>query len=282
MIKICLLFIVFFSVLFSQPGACYDFSIEPNVAWQGKVLNIKLVSAEEIAGVKARFLNQDFKLFKAGDDYQGVVGVPLNQKPGHYNLRLIITNKDGKTKELTKRLKVWATRFPFSKFWLKPSKNKLRKRSLINEEWAQIEKVLRVENSGQLWQGKFAKPVKGGISQGFGHRQIINGKGAGSHRGMDLAVLNATKVFAPNNGKVVFAKRLSAFGGTMVLDHGQGIHTLYFHLSKLIAPVRKIVTKGELIALSGDSGISSGPHLHWGMSVHNLRVDPMQWVKYEI
>ncbi|MBU1026470.1 MAG: M23 family metallopeptidase [Candidatus Margulisbacteria bacterium] len=256
--------------------------VNPSIAWQGKVLSVKLVSAEGVAGVKARFLNQDFKLFRTSDDYHGVVGVPLNQKPGYYNLKLIITRADGKTQNLTKQLKVWATRFSFSKFWLKPSKNKLRRRSLINEEWAQIEKVLRIEEDNQFWLGKFAKPVKGKISQGFGHKQIINGRGAGSHRGTDFAVLNGTKVFAPNYGKVVFAKKLSAFGGTMVLDHGQGIHTLYFHLSKLIAPIGKVVTRGELIALSGNSGISSGPHLHWGMSVHNLRVDAMQWVKHEI
>ena len=68
----------------------------------------------------------------------------------------------------------------------------------------------------------------------------------------------------------------------MVVDHGQGIHTLYFHLSRFVAEVGQNVSKGAVIAFSGNSGVSSGPHLHWGMSVQNLRVDPMQWVKYEM
>ena len=88
-----------------------------------------------------------------------------------------------------------------------------------------------------------------------------------------------TKVKAANNGKVVFAQKLSAFGGTIVIDHGQGVHTLYFHLSKFLAVVGQEVSKGTVIALSGNSGISSGPHLHWGMSVHDLRVNPLQWTK---
>jgi murein DD-endopeptidase MepM/ murein hydrolase activator NlpD len=212
----------------------------------------------------------------------GIIGVPIDQKPGYYDLKLIITYKYGRTETRMKRMKVWTTRFPFSKFWLRPSKNKLRSPKIVNNEWAQIEKVLIVKDPNQHWKGKFLSPVGGTMSQGFGHRQIINNKRAGSHRGVDYAVLVGTKVRSPNSGKVVFVKRLQAFGSTLVLDHGQGIHSLYFHLSRIFPKIGDEVKKGDIIALSGDSGVSSGAHLHWGMSVHNLRVDPLQWVKYEI
>ncbi|MFH1683452.1 MAG: M23 family metallopeptidase [Candidatus Margulisiibacteriota bacterium] len=256
--------------------------VDPPIAWQGKVVKVKLVSAEGITRVSGSFLGKNFKYFKTGDDFKGVVGVPINQKTGQYNLQLIVTRDDGSTEKIVKKIKVWATKFPFTKFWLKPARNKLRAKQIIDDEWGQIDKVLRVEASQQLWGGKFSWPAEGRISQGFGHRQIINGKRSGNHRGVDVAVITGTKIKAPNHGKVVFAKRLKAFGGTIVLDHGQGIHTLYFHLSKLISPVGEAVEKGDIIGLSGNSGISSGAHLHWGMSVHNLRVDPMQWMKYDI
>jgi murein DD-endopeptidase MepM/ murein hydrolase activator NlpD len=113
----------------------------------------------------------------------------------------------------------------------------------------------------------------------FGTQEYVNRKKRGQHRGFDIAVPIGTKVKAANNGKVVFAQKLAAFGGTVVLDHGQGVHTLYFHLSRFLVDVGQAVGKGEGIALSGNSGISSGPHLHWGMSVHNLRVDPNQWTR---
>ncbi|MBU0672442.1 MAG: M23 family metallopeptidase [Candidatus Margulisbacteria bacterium] len=254
----------------------------PTVAWQGKVVAVRLISAESVSEVSGSFLGNKFNCYRSGDDYQGVVGVPIDQKVGHYDLKLFITKNDGTKTEISKKMKVWETRFPFSRFWLKPARNKLRARNIINNEWAEIEQVLQVEGQEKLWQGKFSWPVKARVSQGFGHREIINGKRAGNHRGLDIAVISGTKIIAPNSAKVVFAKRLKAFGGTLVLDHGQGIHTLYFHLSKLIAKVGDEVGKGELIALSGNSGISSGAHLHWGMSAHNLRVDPLQWTKYEI
>jgi len=276
-----LLIFLLFSFFLSVSWA-YELSTSSPVAWQGKVLTVKLLSPEGIARVDASFLDQTFQCYKNGDDFKGVIGVPTDQKTGYYDLKLIVTGEDGKVEDIDKEMKVWATKFPFSKFWLPPSRDKLRTKEIIDEEWAQIEKVLLVEEAAQLWKGKFSLPVEGRVSQGFGHRQIINGKRSGNHKGMDLAVFTGTKVFAPNSGKVVFAKKLKAFGGTLVLDHGQGIHTLYFHLSKFLASVGEEVEEGALIALSGNSGISSGPHLHWGMSVHNLRVDPMQWVKYEI
>lgn len=257
-------------------------NIDPPIAWQGKIIKVRVASAEGIASVSGVFIKKKFKCYRSGDDFKGVVGVPINQKTGHYNLRLIVTRNDGSTEKIVKKLKVWATKFPFTKFWLKPARNKLRARKTINDEWGQVAKTLIIEGQKQLWGGKFAWPTKGPISQGFGHRQIINGKRSGNHRGIDIAVPSSTKIFAPNAGKIVFAKRLKAFGGTIVLDHGQGIHTLYFHLSKFVAKIGTPVNKGELIAYSGNSGISSGPHLHWGMSVHDLRVDPKQWMKNEI
>ena len=267
---------------FSSAAAELVIETDPQIAWQGKVLVVRLISAEGISSVYGQFIDQTFQCYQIGDDFRGVVGIPLNQKTGNYILNLFVTRNDGTVMDINKETKVWATKFPFSEFWLKPSRNKLRSKEIVNTEWAEIEKVLVVEDPVQSWKGRFAFPVEGRVSQGFGHREIINGKRAGNHRGVDFAVINGTEIKAPNAGKVVFVKRLQAFGGTMVLDHGQGIHTLYFHLSKMLAEVGQNVEKNDIIALSGNSGISSGPHLHWGISVHNLRVDPMQWVKYDI
>ncbi|NQT30010.1 MAG: M23 family metallopeptidase [Candidatus Saganbacteria bacterium] len=277
-------FFIFLLCLFCSSSFCAvaaELVVDPEIAWQGKIITIRLVSieAEQVSG---QFLNQEFYCYRSGDDYYGVVGVPVNQKTGYYDLDLIVTRKDGQTQAITRTLKVWATKFPFSKFWLPPARSKLRAKEIVEDEWAQIEKLLLVEDKTKNWDGRFLMPAQKRISQGFGHRQIINGKRNGNHRGVDIAVLSGTEIMAPNGGKVVFVKKLKAFGGTIVLDHGQGIHTLYFHLSKFMAEVGDEIKKGETIALSGNSGVSSGAHLHWGMSVHNLRVDPMQWVRNEI
>ena len=255
----------------------------PEIAWQGKIIVIKITSAEAISQVKGKFLSQNFPLFKSSDDsFKGIIGIPIGQKPGYYNLNLIVTNKNGQVNDFSQKIKVEKTKFPLTTFRLKPSKDKLRSRAIIYNEWPIIEKNLLVKMPEQKWFGSFILPVNGRVSQGFGHSQIINGKRGGTHKGMDVAVPTGTRIVAPNDGKIVFTENMQAFGGTLVIDHGQGIQTLYFHLSKFLVNGGDYVKKGEPIALSGNSGISSGPHLHWGMSVHNLRVDPMQWVNYEI
>lgn len=252
----------------------------PQSVGQGKCFSVLISSSKELTVAKSTFLGRDYSLFGIGDDYRAIIGVPPEQKPGVYTLSFTITDKDGKQETIAKNIKVAATKFPSTSFWLKPAKKKLLVKDLIAEEWSKVEKVLLIENAEQAWQGRFALPAKGPTSMVFGTIERINGKRSGQHRGFDIAVPTGSKIGAANSGKVVFAEKLQAFGGTIVIDHGQGVHTLYFHLSKFLAEVGQDVTQGDIIALSGNTGISSGPHLHWGMSVHNLRVDPAQWTKY--
>lgn len=255
-------------------------SISPRVAQQGKCFSVSLTSPEAAASVTVSFLGQKVKCYQDEDSFKAIVGVAPEQRLGDYPLTLTITKDDGRREELKRTIKVGKTSFPFVSFWLKPSKKKIFTQDLIAQEWARIEKVLLVEPEQKVWVGRFTLPAKGPTSMVFGTVERVNGKPTGRHCGYDIAVPMGTRVFAANNGRVVFAERLKAFGGTIVMDHGQGVHTLYFHLSKFLSEVGQEVSKGELIALSGNSGISSGPHLHWGMSVHNLRVDPAQWTKY--
>jgi murein DD-endopeptidase MepM/ murein hydrolase activator NlpD len=278
-IIIFLLLLIYISPIFAQ-----NETIRANdEASQGKVVRVTISSTEALQSAEGSFIGQNFLLFKQGDDsFRGIVGIPIEQKPGNYTLKLFITGADGEKRALIKTIKIKKNSFPFSKFWLPPARNKLRARTIVNNEWGEIEKVLLVEDLKQRWIGSFSWPAEAAISQGFGHREIINNRPAGSHRGVDVAVPGGTKIFSPNSGKIVFTKQLKAFGGTIVIDHGQGIHTLYFHLSRFLSKVGDEVHKGDLIALSGNSGISSGAHLHWGMSVHNLRVDPVQWTEEQI
>lgn len=270
------IFLVLFGLLFLSQAHAIN-------AYQGKVFTITLNSIEANSQVKCEFINRKYSFYKTGDDrWQVIIGVPIEQKPGKYLADVIITSDQGKEKHIQKSVSIFKTQFPFSSYWLKPSRNKLRAKEIVNNEWADIEAVLLNEENQARWFDRFDLPAKAEISQGFGYRQIINNKPSGSHRGVDIAVSTGTPIHAANNGKVVFAKKLQAFGNTMVIDHGAGVHTLYFHLSKFTQDVGSFVKKGDIIALSGNTGVSSGPHLHWGMSVHNLRVDPMQWVGREV
>ena len=253
--------------------------IDAKLAKQGKCFDVKLISAEGITAASAKFLGKKIRLFKQGDDYRAIIGVPVAQKPGLYPLSLYITGDKGKIAKLDKLVRVLPYKFPHVSFWLKPEKRKLMSTPAVVDEWAVIDKPLLIEREEQAWKRNFILPASGQVSMYFGTIEKVNGKSHGRHRGCDIAVPIGTKVSAANDGTVVFAQKMTVYGGTMVVDHGQGIHTIYLHLSKFLAKVGQEVAKGEVIALSGNTGYSSGPHLHWAMSVHDLRVDPLQWTK---
>lgn len=256
-----------------------SFVTVPEVAWQGKTIAVYLPKwTGEVR--QGEFLGQRFKIYDNEINYVGYIGIPINASIGKFPVT-IYYSKDGTSHEAKYDVPVVATNFPLTRFTLSPSRNKLRAPSIVANDWEQVEKVILKESDKRLWEGKFSVPVTAPVSMSFGHREIINGKKAGNHRGVDLAAISGTKVLTPNNGVVVFAKKLKAYGGTVVVDHGQGIYTIYFHLSSFISKVGDPVEKGQPIALSGNSGISSGAHLHWAFSVHNLRVDPLQWVNNE-
>jgi murein DD-endopeptidase MepM/ murein hydrolase activator NlpD len=142
-----------------------------------------------------------------------------------------------------------------------------------------VEKTLTKENPEKFWGKNFLRPVGGIVTMAYGTREFVNKKYSARHRGIDYRAKIGTIVRAPCSGKIVFVEHLKAFGGTMVIDHGQGVQSIFFHLSKFLAEVGTSVEKGQRVAKTGNSGISTGPHLHYGLSVNNVRVDPTLWIK---
>ena len=95
--------------------------------------------------------------------------------------------------------------------------------------------------------------------------------------GVDLASLANAEVQAANNGRVIFADRMGIYGLTVVLDHGQGLASLYSHLSKIEVGIDKEVAKGDVIGLTGQTGLAGGDHLHFGIMVGGVFVNPIEW-----
>ncbi|MEO6154470.1 MAG: M23 family metallopeptidase [Thermomonas sp.] len=122
----------------------------------------------------------------------------------------------------------------------------------------------------------FIWPVQGRISGRFGNQRVYNGTPKSPHSGMDIAVPTGTPVKAPADGVITFADPgLYLTGGTVVLDHGHGISSNFLHLSRIDVKVGDSVKQGDLVAAVGATGRVTGPHLHWGMSWFETRIDPL-------
>ena len=124
------------------------------------------------------------------------------------------------------------------------------------------------------WSGNFAAPAEAAISDVFGSERIFNGKTSSPHLGLDFRVPSGTPVAAMNDGTVLLARPLYFEGNFVVVDHGQGLLTLYLHLSEFKVKEGDQVKRGEIIGLSGSTGRATGPHLHVAVRWQGTYLDP--------
>ena len=120
----------------------------------------------------------------------------------------------------------------------------------------------------------FIRPTSGKFSNSFGRKRFFNGEERAPHSGLDIPAPVGQKVIAPAAGKVVATGNYFFNGNTVMIDHGQGLISMFCHLSKINVAVGQQLKQGEILGLVGKTGRVTGPHLHWGMSLNNARIDP--------
>ena len=130
----------------------------------------------------------------------------------------------------------------------------------------------------RFWTEPFLPPVRGCVNSAYGLQRLHNGKPAGRrHLGLDMHGANGVPVRAPAGGVVRLARRLQLPGGTVGIDHGQGVLTSFYHLSRLAVKEGQKVKRGQVVAYVGSTGFATGPHLHWNVLVNGVSVNPAQW-----
>lgn len=146
----------------------------------------------------------------------------------------------------------------------------------IAREQARVSAARNRDDARSDFAEGFAWPVRGRISGRFGASRSYNGKPGAPHSGMDIAAATGTPVLAPAAGVVSFADAdLYLTGGTLLLDHGHGLSSVFLHLSRLDVQSGQRVERGERIGAVGATGRASGPHLHWGVNWFETRLDPL-------
>jgi murein DD-endopeptidase MepM/ murein hydrolase activator NlpD len=151
-------------------------------------------------------------------------------------------------------------------------------------EWDVLREILNNPSSDAIWNGVFDYPVvEPVIISNYGKKRVYYiGKRRGSsryHRGVDFRGETGDPVLAPNNGKVVLTAERVTTGNTLVLDHGQGIYSLFYHLDSILVKEGALVYKGAKVAEIGATGIAAGSHLHWSIYVNGVWVNPIDWVE---
>lgn len=200
-----------------------------------------------------------------------VVGIPLSTKPGRHaiqmqgngTLNFHVNDKQYKAQHITLNNKRQVSPNPAD---LKRIERELKEQVAVYQGFR-----AGVTPSNVILD----RPVEGGrLSSPFGLRRIFNGEERNPHSGLDFAVPTGTPVKSPASGKVVLVGDYFFNGKTVFVDHGQGFISMFCHLSAINVKVGDEVARGQVVAKVGSTGRSTGPHLHWNVSLNDVRVDP--------
>jgi murein DD-endopeptidase MepM/ murein hydrolase activator NlpD len=207
----------------------------------------------------------------------GLAGSSQETKPGTYPIELQAETKLGEAITFKRGIRVLRQRYPKVTVlkvpgrYTAPDPEQLRLIARDKEVKAEAFKTLTAERE---WKGPFQRPVAAEISDVFGVQRVFNGAVQSTHQGLDFRVPTGTPVAAVNSGTVILAQSLYFEGNCVVIDHGQGLLTLYLHLSEMRVKEGERVVKGQQIGLSGGSGRATGPHLHLAVRWQGIYLNP--------
>lgn len=278
-----ILFLVPIVLLIVQQGSLAQTNLRvdmvPKAVKQGNVCLVRVSSSQAIQSLYGEFRGEKFPLISGIQDgtYEGLVGIDLRMNPGTHMGNVIVQDEGGEIHKISFPLKVEKASFGTEKLSLPASMVHLDKKTLqrVNEEAHRLETLFQRVRGETLWRGAFILPVKGRVSSGFGLTRIINGQQRSPHTGVDLEAEEGSPVLASNTGVAVLVGELFFSGKSLILDHGWGCYSMYFHLSEVAVKEGDRVARGSEVGRVGSTGRSTGPHLHWAIRIRQARVDPL-------
>jgi murein DD-endopeptidase MepM/ murein hydrolase activator NlpD len=258
-----------------SPGADVDPQTPPATlprasAVPGGVVVLELPAAGT-AAPQVRFDGNRVMLLRQGALWRAIVGIPLAQEPGE---ALIEVEQDGRRE--TRRVTIAGKQYAAQYLKVPPRQVDLAPADLarVETEQARIRAALATFSETPPATLAMRPPVGGPRSSSFGLRRFFNQQPRNPHSGMDIAAPVGTPVYAPADGRVVDTGDYFFNGKSIFVDHGQGLVTMYCHLSEIAVRTGETVRTGQRIGAVGATGRVTGPHLHWGVALNRALVDP--------
>lgn len=252
---------------------------EPATPAEGTLVTLIVRPADgalPILETRARADDMEIPLVALGDGgYLGLVPAPLGAEGITVDLEARLT--DGTLTRVARTIPVAPQQFDSTVLrvasrFTAPDRRTLRR---IQRERVLVRSMLRQVTDRVLWAGPFRRPISGRTSSEFGQRRVFNGQLRSRHTGLDIVAVRGTPIYAANSGRVALARNLFFTGNSVYLDHGLGLHTGYFHMSEIDVEPGEWVQKGQRLGLVGATGRVTGPHLHWGLYLQGIPLDPL-------
>ncbi len=242
----------------------------------GEAVLIRIEGWEMMSEVRGRFLNQELRFFSQAGEWSALGGIGLSSSPGSYHLEIEGMLPNGTLLKEVKDFTIEQKIFPLQHLKVDPRFIVLspEDQRRVAEEQEIIRKVWDTPHPVRLWRGRFLAPIPDVEGRGFGAYRVFNNQRRSQHTGVDMSAPEGTPLRACNSGVVVLVRELFFGGNTIFIDHGEGLYSMYFHLSEILVKKGDMVIKGETIGLVGATGRVTGPHLHCSVRLKGARLDP--------
>jgi murein DD-endopeptidase MepM/ murein hydrolase activator NlpD len=258
------------AAVFASAASAQQCTVKPASIPLGQTVRLRC----EVPAATARLNGRTVRLFKQEiGDWQGLMPVAVADIPGTYPIEFLA--EDG-TALASVNLTIRKTVFPSQNVVLAPQIEALHS---TTEEMQTLTTFRDSISEVKYWEDPLVPPVPGCVISPFGVKRLHNGKATGEfHAGIDQRATDGTPVRAVAAGIVRIVQPFNVLGGTVAIDHGQGLETMYLHMSKLNVEAGSRVSRGDVIGYVGATGRANGPHLHWVIYVNGVPVNPQQWV----
>jgi murein DD-endopeptidase MepM/ murein hydrolase activator NlpD len=277
LVSAALILFVFF--VWTAPASAVNIKVPDRVS-QGGVYIVTLSGDDTAVSAKGLFARRTihFNPTDVPGTFVGLLGVDLAASPEVKTLAVTIKRSNGATETMTRSItvvkgKFFVQRLTLDEKWVSFDDATLKR---IQHE-AEISTALyATESPRRLWSEPFMMPLVGEITTAFGLTRYINSQPPYSHEGIDISAVTGTPIVAANDGKVALVMDRYLSGLSLFIDHGQGLYTVYFHLSDVLVTGGESVKRGQMIALVGATGRVTGAHLHFGARLNYNRVNPAE------
>jgi len=231
--------------------------------------------------VRAMFLDLDIPVNSTGTEHELIFGINRRVTPGIYPMSLVFDDGAGIISTLIQPVLIQDAGYETERVQLSPDiEQVLTDRDLVQGEINYVETTMRGYRPEKDWDGVFLRPSLGLLTSRFGSYRVYNNTDLNTfHSGTDFGVKAGTPVYAPAAGRVVDTGLLDIRGYIVILDHGRGVYTGYWHLASIAVNPGDTVAAGQLIGTVGSTGLSTASHIHWEMWVNGVNVDATQWLR---
>lgn len=259
-------------------GADLEVKLPAKPVVQGDLRGLRVTAAEPLIGLEARFRGLTLPAPPGAEAYTILLAVDLETPPGPHPIEVKAQGKSGQQYHRRVQITVTDGRFPLQRLTLPKAMVDLDAESLqrVRREEAVLTSIWETWKGDPSWSHAFIAPLEGTlqVSSAFGLRRIINGQSRSPHSGVDFEAATGTPVRASNRGVVAYAGELFFSGNSVIVHHGGGLFTMYYHLQEYRVAVGQELARGDILGWVGATGRVTGPHLHWGARLQGARFNP--------